>query len=176
MGAGRSHNFDSGYFHKYATIPNYLGKGASGNVYGPIRWNEMQLAIKQATFADGKVTEDFKKDIEVKKGIWISLEHKHLTRIHSIDLSQFPKAMLIVMEFAGGGSLSKTLRYLGSDNKLPIDIATDFAKQISSGMLYLHERNIVHRDLKSSNSEWIQKKIVLHFRKLFETTLINILV
>src|SRR6218665_3392712 len=146
--------FDRDFLNKYATMNYYLSRGANGMVYGPIQWNDMQLAIKQTTFAAGKVTEELKKDIETKKDILSSIEHKHLMIIHFVDLSQLPKAMFIVMEFAAGGSLHDALRSLGrSGQKLPIDVVTDWAKQIAEGMLYLHEKHIVHRDLKSSNSE-----------------------
>jgi len=146
--------FDRDFLNKYATMNYFLSRGASGNVYGPIQWIGMQLAIKQTTFAAGKVTKELKKDIEAKKNILASIEHEHLMRILSFDLSQLPKAMFIVMEFAAGGSLHDALRSLGrSGQKLPIDVVTDWAKQIAEGMLYLHEKNIVHRDLKSSNSE-----------------------
>src|SRR6218665_3657805 len=122
MGAGMSQNFDAAFFKKYATPENYISRGASGNVYGPIQWNDMQLAIKQTTFASGKVTEELKKDFEAKKDILDSIKHKHLIRIHFVDLSQLPKAMFIVMEFAAGGSLHEALRSLGgSGQNLPID-------------------------------------------------------
>src|SRR6218665_566199 len=153
MGAGRSQNFDAAFFNNYATNKYYLSRGASGHVYGPIRWNGMQLAIKQTTFAAGKVTEELKKDIETKKDIWASIEHKHLMRIHFVDLNQLPKAVSIVMEFAAGGSLLEALKSLGSGQNLQIHIVREWAKQIAEGMLYLHEKHIVHRDLKSSNSE-----------------------
>jgi len=154
MAAGTSQNFDAVFFNKYATREYYLSRGASGNVYGPIQWSDMQLAIKLTTFAAGKVTEELKREIEAKKDILASIEHEHLMRIHFVDLSQLPKSMSIVMEFAAGGSLHDALRSLGRyGKKLPIDITTDWAKQIEEGMVYLHEKNFVHRDLKSSNSE-----------------------
>ena len=153
MGAGQSMHSEPSFIDKYTTRHYYLSRGSAGNVYGPIPWQDRQFAIKQVTFADGKYTDEFKKDIEVKKDIWISLDHKHLTRIHWVDLSQLPKVMLIVMEFAAGGSLNKTLRSLGPGDKLPIYVVTDWAKQIAEGMLYLHQKNIVHRDLKSANGE-----------------------
>src|SRR6218665_1932586 len=113
MGAGKSQDFDAAFFNKYATPEYYLSRGASGNVYGPIQWNDMQLAIKQTMFAAGKVTEELKKDIETKKDILFSIEHEHLMRIHFVDLSQLPKEMSIVMEFAAGGSLHGALKSLG---------------------------------------------------------------
>ena len=158
MGVSTSQTFDATFFNRYVTSEYYLSRGASGNVYGPIQWNDLQLAIKQTTFAAGKVTEELNKDIEVKKDILASIEHEHLIRIHLVDLNQLPKAMFIVMEFAAGGSLHGALKSLGGPGqKLPIDVVTDWAKQIAEGMLYLHEKHIVHRDLKSSNSEWINK-------------------
>src|SRR6218665_341993 len=146
--------FDQDFLNKYATLPYFWSRGANGSIYGPIQWNGMQLAIKQTTFAPGKVIEEVKKHIEAKKYILASIEHEHLMRIHFVDLNQLPKAMFIVMEFAAGGSLHDVLRSLGrSGQRLPMDVVTDCAKQIAEGMLYLHEKNIVHRDLKSSNSE-----------------------
>src|SRR6218665_15783 len=105
MSAATSQHFDAAFFNKYATSEYYLSRGASGNVYGPIQWNDMQLAIKQTMFPAGKVTEELNKDIEVKKDILASIETEHLIRIHLVDLNQLPKAMFIVMEFAAGGSL-----------------------------------------------------------------------
>src|SRR6218665_1503644 len=145
--------FDQEFLKKCATMDYYLSKGANGVVYGPIQWNDMQLAIKLTTLEAGKVTEEFKKNIETKKDIWASIEHKHLLRIYFVDLSQLPRAIFIVMEYAAGGSLHGALKSAGeSGQKLPIDIVANWAKQIAEGMLYLHEKDVVHRDLKSSNS------------------------
>jgi len=165
MCADRSLNFDRAFFDEYATFRYYLSRGASGNVYGPIDWNDMRLAVKQITFAADKVTDEFRKDIEIKKEIWTSLKHKSLIRIHSVDLSQLPIVMFVVMEFAAGGSLDRTIRSLGPGNKLSVDVVTLWAKQIAKGMLYLHQRNIVHRDLKSSNSKQIHSYIFASVNK-----------
>src|SRR6218665_2680096 len=145
---------DQDFLNKYATMPYFLGRGTNGSIYGPIQWNDMQMAFKQTKFAAGKVTDELKKDIEVKKGILASIVHEHVLKIHSFDLSRLPKSIFIVMEFAAGGSLHEALRSLKrSGEKLPSNVVTDWAKQIAEGMLYLHEKDIVHRDLKSSNSE-----------------------
>ena len=153
MAEDRHLNFYPEFFDKYTSFAYYISRGSSGNVYGPIQWHNKQLTIKQVMFADGKVTDEFKKEIATKKAIWTSIKHKNLIRIHSVDINNLPKVMFIVMEFAAGGSLQKTLRSLRSENRLPIYFVTDWAKQIAEGMLYLHQNSIVHRDLKSSKSE-----------------------
>ena len=55
----------------------------------------------------------------------------------------------LVMEYAPGGSLQRLLsaRRLG----LPPYILINWAAQVARGMLYLHNANVIHRDLKSSN-------------------------
>src|SRR6218665_2136175 len=98
MAADRVFDFVS--LDRYATSEYLLDKGAFGSVHGPIPWQGMQLAIKLVMLADGKVTDEFKKDIEAKKNIWTSLEHKQLMRIYSVNLSKPTGGMFIVMQFA----------------------------------------------------------------------------
>src|SRR6218665_806694 len=80
--------FDQDFLNKYATLPYFWSRGANGSIYGPIQWNGMQLAIKQTTFAAGKVTEEVKKHIEAKKYILASIEKQKLIKFLSFYLNQ----------------------------------------------------------------------------------------
>lgn len=54
----------------------------------------------------------------------------------------------IIMEFAEGGDLAKVI-YGNKD--LPLKAKIHFIKGIANGLSYIHSKNIVHGDLKSSN-------------------------
>lgn len=58
----------------------------------------------------------------------------------------------IVMEYADGGSLSSKIK--DKSFQISPELIVNWAKQIASGMEYLHfgsRKQIIHRDLKSGN-------------------------
>lgn len=154
MATANNMDFDWSYFDKAATSKTFLSAGAFGHVYGPIRWNGVQYALKRIMSGEGDLKRKVEAIVGNKKDMWKSLVHKNLIKIHDLSLQQ--NALLILMDYAAGGSLYTTLSTLTSKSKrLPLEVVSDWARQIVAGMVYLHERNIVHRDLKSLNSKCI---------------------
>lgn len=87
------------------------------------------------------------------------LHHKHLISVYEVSLE--PPAVYTMMEFAGGGSLRAVLSACPSD--LPLEILEDWGIQIAKGMRFLHENSILHRNLKSQNSEYaLPHALVFH--------------
>ncbi|ELV10984.1 Mitogen-activated protein kinase kinase kinase 9 [Tupaia chinensis] len=79
------------------------------------------------------------------------LKHPNIIALRGVCLKE--PNLCLVMEFARGGPLNRVL----SGKRIPPDILVNWAVQIARGMNYLHDEAIVpiiHRDLKSSNSEY----------------------
>ena len=58
------------------------------------------------------------------------------------------KHLNICMEYAPGGSVASLLRNYGAFEE---SLIVNWVKQILLGLTYLHERDIIHRNLKGTN-------------------------
>lgn len=76
------------------------------------------------------------------------MNHPNIVKYYSFDISPDNQQVEIVLEYAEGGSLK---HYLTVNGPLPEMEASDKTKQILEGLAYLHQQNIVHRDLKCAN-------------------------
>ena len=54
----------------------------------------------------------------------------------------------IVLEFIENGSLQQTVRKFGS---LPEILVGKYSLQVLKGLEYLHDKDIIHRDIKGAN-------------------------
>ena len=134
------------------TLIQPIGKGAFGEVY---------LTSKQGCrekFATKKIekkrfTENpkAKKYLDNEINILKILDHPNIVKLYTIkETSQF---MYIVTEYCNGGGLSDCLEtYQEKYNRaFPENVVQYLMKQIMSGMKYLHDNKILHRDLKLDN-------------------------
>src|SRR5437870_12648662 len=74
-----------------------------------------------------------------------ALSHPNICTIHEVGESS--GALYIVMELVEGKSLSALIGSAG----LPVESVLRYGVQIAGALAHSHGRNIVHRDLKSSN-------------------------
>lgn len=99
------------------------------------------------------------------------VESDHVMKLYDVYQNKWLKIM--VMEFCNGGTLSEEIT---TRNRIPERQAIDILKQIIIGIavIYLliqgmHEKNIVHRDLKTDNimsHNGVYKIVDLGFAKM----------
>jgi len=121
-----------------------IGRGAAGTTYLG-KWCGQKVAIKVAAINDMGLDG------------W-SNELKSLTKLHHCNIIHFlgaiynpsPLTYCLVLEYCDGGDLDTVLHGNGGRSTPPNFFET-VAKGVASGLLYLHKKNIMHRDIKPGN-------------------------
>ncbi|KAJ0973333.1 hypothetical protein J5N97_021292 [Dioscorea zingiberensis] len=87
--------------------------------------------------------------VEFAQEILILSEVQHRNVVRFIGASAKPPQFCIVTEYMPGGSLYDFLHK--DHNVLELSLLLKFALDVCQGMNYLHQNNIIHRDLKTAN-------------------------
>ena len=136
---------------KDITLLQVLGKGAFGTVYLSKKdGSPGYLATKQID----RITADkpsFYKYFENELRILNYLRHPNIVRLETVKKDD--KYYYIVMEYINGGSLKDCLkRYQSKYGKaFPEEIVQHLMRQIVDAIKFIHNKNIIHRDLKLEN-------------------------
>ncbi|KAJ2777658.1 Protein kinase [Coemansia javaensis] len=120
-----------------------IGQGASGNVYKArsIKTGEM-VAIKQMDLAKQPRKELLVNEILVMK------ESRHKNIVNFIEAFLLNSSDLwVVMEYMEGGALTDVI----DNNKMNEGQIATVCREVCRGLSHLHERSIIHRDIKSDN-------------------------
>lgn len=134
------------------------GKGACARVYqGRDLLTNKNVAIKKIitvsnTHVKGGATIQSKKSIDREIEIAKSLKHQHIVDVLDVWVSD--NIIYMVMEYCDGGTLEQhlTSESLGKVGTKKRELrARHLLFQLLSALAYLREKQIVHRDLKSSN-------------------------
>ena len=142
-------------------IDNYdletcLGKGAFGEVYLTSRKGDPKKyatkKLDREEIESGEGIKYLRNEIVILQ----YLNHPNIVKFQEVKKTK--KHYYIIMEYCNGGELSKALeKYVNKYGKpFPEELVQHFMRQIISAFKYIHERKIIHRDVKLDN-------ILLHF-------------
>ena len=141
---------------KAIKLDNYIlqksiGKGSYGEVYYTTKENSnIPYATKKMErdkVEDPRYLKYFINEITILKGIF----HKNIIRIETLKKTK--NHYYIIMEYFDGGTLKENIdKYkLKYGEPFSEKIVQHLARQLIEAVSFLHERQIVHRDLKLEN-------------------------
>jgi hypothetical protein len=120
-----------------------ISSGAMGAVYrAEDRENDGQVAVKR--LSDIRHAARF----EIEARLLAQLRHPRVVRV--VDYFQDESGQYIVMELVEGADLGGMLKQHGRPG-LPVENAIDYVRQAAEALKYVHEQQIVHRDVKPQN-------------------------
>ncbi|KAK3149601.1 hypothetical protein QOZ80_3AG0219710 [Eleusine coracana subsp. coracana] len=123
-----------------------LGSGSFGMVYEGISDEGAFFAVKEVSLLDqGSNAQPSILALEQEIALLSQFEHENIVQYYGTDKEE--SKLYIFIELVTQGSLSS----LYQKYKLQESQVSAYTRQILNGLLYLHERNVVHRDIKCAN-------------------------
>ncbi|KAI8021618.1 Proline-rich receptor-like protein kinase PERK3 [Camellia lanceoleosa] len=123
---------------------NFLSEGGFGSVYRGELKNGLKIAVKQHNHASFQGEKEFKSEVYVLS----KARHKNLVML--LGSCSEGSHRLLVYEYVCNGELNK---HLSKNTKEPLnwDNRIKIALGAAKGLKYLHETNIIHRDVRPNN-------------------------
>ncbi len=126
-------------------IEEEVGRGGMGRVYRAtheVTGQSVALKMLKPQVASDRVRERFVNEAR----LLARLEHENIVPL--LGFVDAPRGLFIVMPFVRGITLEQMLRRQG---RLPPPVAAELFCGVCAGVAYLHEHEMLHRDLKPGN-------------------------
>jgi serine/threonine protein kinase len=117
-----------------------LGVGFFSDVY-LAKYENIRLVKK---VAKSDQTGDSVKQLQNERQILSLTDHEHIINM----VAELPGTNSMILELCPGGELAHYISYFG---RFTLSMTKFYAREIGSGLAYLHSRNIIHNDLKAEN-------------------------
>ena len=134
-----------GFFLDGYKILDQIGKGQMGGVYKAVHNLGQSVALKILPASKAKNTHILGR-FQREARLLTQLDHPNVVRAFQVGESN--GVHYIVMEFLEGETLDEVLE---RRKRLPVGEAMRLMCQALDGLQHLHERRMVHRDMKPSN-------------------------
>ncbi|KAF2498471.1 Pkinase-domain-containing protein [Lophium mytilinum] len=131
---------------KYNVV-GMLGKGAFATVYQLATKNE-GFAIAAKELEKKAIMKNGQMDQKIDNEMRIMQELRHPNVVQYIDFHDFGSHLYIMMELIEYGDLTG---YIERNGRLSEEEGKMMARQVLSALVYLHQKNITHRDIKPDN-------------------------
>ena len=128
-----------------------IGKGAFGEVYLTTRIGYNKLYATKKIPKKLVETPSIKKHLVDELEILKTLDHKNIIKLETIKQSE--NNYYIITDYYNGGGLYDILKKykLIYGRPFPENVVQHLMRQIIDAVVYLHQRKIIHRDLKLEN-------------------------
>ncbi|KAJ8767007.1 hypothetical protein K2173_012516 [Erythroxylum novogranatense] len=138
---------------KCLKFENKVASGSYGDLFKGTYCSQ-EVAIK--VLKPERINSDMQREFAQEVFIMRKVRHKNVVQF--IGACTKPPSLCIVTEFMSGGSVYDYLHKHKGVFKLPflLKVAID----VSKGMSYLHQNNIIHRDLKAANLLMDENEVV----------------
>jgi formylglycine-generating enzyme required for sulfatase activity len=141
-------------FNKYR-LERLVGEGAFGAVYLVTHLKlDAPRAIKVLhpgpAGAGSTLLGEARQRFLLESQLGARLNHPNIIQVY--DFEEVEDSLVLVMEYAPGGSLADRLSRLESIGRvMPVEVALKILSETAQGLAALHRLDVVHRDLKPSN-------------------------
>ncbi|HET9316892.1 MAG TPA: serine/threonine-protein kinase [Vicinamibacteria bacterium] len=121
-----------------------LGRGGMGEVY---RADDVKLGQPVALkFVRGALSAETRERLYAEVRVGRQLAHPGICRLY--DVVEVDGQTFLAMEYVDGEDLASLLARIG---RLPADKAIDITRDLCAGLAAMHDKGILHRDLKPGN-------------------------
>lgn len=132
-------------------IIRLLGEGGMGNVYlvkDFVENRTVALKLIKDKFFSNKAIDRFKNEFKLVS----QMKHPNIIKVYDLDVYKETDTYFFTMEFVEGQNLTTAFPELSYKEKLEILL------QIARGLNYIHNRHIIHFDIKTDNIFLIKEK------------------